>query len=193
MDGASAACDKAIAADPKKADAYFVKALSLFGGGKLNPEGKYIPPLGTIDALDKYLSLAPDGPHANDAKQMVAFAYSKVDISFASVGLPASSDPLSGKPFVEPEVVKENLLVFVPPAYPPLARTMRIQGDVDLQALINEHGNIEYLRVTTGQPLLYKSAIDAAKQWKYKPFLINGKPVAVSATFTVRFQMDPSK
>jgi tetratricopeptide (TPR) repeat protein len=67
----AAACDKAIAADPKKADAYFVKGSALYGEGALNKSNKYVVPPGAVEALKQYLVLAPDGPHAQDVKQML--------------------------------------------------------------------------------------------------------------------------
>lgn len=68
---ALAACDKAIAADPKKADAYFIKGSILAAGGRLDSSGKTFVPAGAVEALKKYLELAPDGPHANEVKQML--------------------------------------------------------------------------------------------------------------------------
>jgi len=67
----AAACDKAIAADPKKADAYFVKGSSLFGEGAVDKSNKFVVPPGAVEALKQYLVLAPDGPHAQDVKQML--------------------------------------------------------------------------------------------------------------------------
>jgi tetratricopeptide (TPR) repeat protein len=64
-------CDKAIAADPKKADAYFIKGSSLYGEGALDKSNKYVVPPGAVDALKQYLVLAPGGPHAQDVKQML--------------------------------------------------------------------------------------------------------------------------
>jgi tetratricopeptide (TPR) repeat protein len=63
------ACDKAIKADPSKADAYFIRASILFGEGAL-ANGKYAVPPGTREALDQYLALSPNGPHAEDVRQM---------------------------------------------------------------------------------------------------------------------------
>jgi tetratricopeptide (TPR) repeat protein len=71
MDEAVAACDKAIALDPRKADAYFIKASALYGNGKVGSGGKFEVPPGTVEALDKYLELAPDGPHAQDVHAML--------------------------------------------------------------------------------------------------------------------------
>jgi tetratricopeptide (TPR) repeat protein len=65
------ACDKAIAADPKKADAYFVKGSSLYGEGALDKSNKFVPPPGALEALKQYLVLAPDGPHGQDVKAML--------------------------------------------------------------------------------------------------------------------------
>ena len=67
----AAACDKAIAADPKKADAYFVKGSALFGEGVVDKSNKFVVPPGAVEALKQYLVLAPDGPHAQDVKTML--------------------------------------------------------------------------------------------------------------------------
>ena len=67
----AAACDKAIAADPKKADAYFVKGSALYGEGAVDKGNKYVVPPGTVEALKQYLALAPDGPHVQDVKAML--------------------------------------------------------------------------------------------------------------------------
>jgi tetratricopeptide (TPR) repeat protein len=76
------ACDKAIAADPKKADAYFIKGSLLVGDSRTDPGGKVIAPAGAAPALKKYLELAPDGAHANDVKQMLEFIGSNVESTY---------------------------------------------------------------------------------------------------------------
>jgi tetratricopeptide (TPR) repeat protein len=81
-DGALAACDKAIAADPNRADAYFIKGSLMVAQGKMDKSGKYEAPPGTAEALNKYLELAPTGPHANDVKQMLQFIGSKVETTY---------------------------------------------------------------------------------------------------------------
>jgi tetratricopeptide (TPR) repeat protein len=68
--GALAACDKAIQFNPSKADAYFIKGSLLFGQAQV-VNGKYSVPPGTVETLDKYLALAPNGAHAGDVKQML--------------------------------------------------------------------------------------------------------------------------
>jgi len=81
-DGALVACDKAIAADPAKADAYFIKGSLMMGAGKLDAQGKYVAPAGTAETLNKYLELSPNGPHANDVKEMLAAIGAKIDTSY---------------------------------------------------------------------------------------------------------------
>lgn len=86
--------------------------------------------------------------------------------------------------------VTEGLLMRkVQPTYPPLAKTARIQGDVVLNAIISKNGAIENLRVVNGHPMLVTSALDAVKQWKYKPYILNGEPVEVETTITVKFTL----
>ena len=80
--GALAACDKAIAADPNRADAYFIKGSLMVGDSKLDKEGKLEAPAGTSEALNKYLELAPDGPHAGDVKAMLAAIGAKIETSY---------------------------------------------------------------------------------------------------------------
>lgn len=75
--GALTACDQAIAADPAKADAYFIKGSLLVGDAKAGPNGTYIVPPGTVEALQMYLKLKPKGPHAADVQQMLDFINGK--------------------------------------------------------------------------------------------------------------------
>ncbi len=75
------------------------------------------------------------------------------------------------------------------PAYPPLAKQARIAGAVVLQAEISKDGSIQNLHVISGHPMLVPSAIEAVKQWKYKPYILNGEPVEVETTITVNFTL----
>lgn len=81
-EGALDACNKAIAADPNRVDAYFIKGSLLVAQGKMDKSGKYEAPPGAAEALNKYLELAPNGPHANDVKQMLQFIGSKVETTY---------------------------------------------------------------------------------------------------------------
>lgn len=77
----------------------------------------------------------------------------------------------------------------VQPAYPPLARSARIQGAVVLQAVISRQGAIENLRVLTGHPMLVRAAIEAVSQWRYRPYVLNHEPVEVETQITVNFSL----
>jgi protein TonB len=86
--------------------------------------------------------------------------------------------------------VQSGLLVRkVQPTYPPLARQARIQGQVVLQAQISKTGDIQNLQLISGHPMLAPAAIEAVKQWKYKPYLLNGEPVEVETTVQVNFSL----
>jgi len=77
----------------------------------------------------------------------------------------------------------------VKPVYPPLARQARIQGTVVLHAQISKDGSIEGLTLISGHPMLAPAAIDAVKQWRYKPYLLNGEPVEVDTEVMVNFTL----
>jgi protein TonB len=100
------------------------------------------------------------------------------------------------KPPPPPERVKVSggvtagmLLVKVAPVYPVLARQARISGTVVLQAVIGKNGKIENLHAVSGHPLLIQSAIDAVRQWRYKPYILDGQPVEVDTQVTVNFTL----
>jgi periplasmic protein TonB len=86
--------------------------------------------------------------------------------------------------------VSQGLLIHqVKPNYPPLARQARIQGSVVLQAVIAKDGTIQGLHIVSGHPMLAPAAIDAVKQWRYKPYFLNGEPVEVETVVTVNFTL----
>ena len=84
-------------------------------------------------------------------------------------------------------VMEGNLIYKVQPEYPPAAKAARIQGPVVLKALISKYGAIENLRVLSGHPMLVRAAMDAVSQWRYRPYYLNGEPVAVETQVTVNF------
>ncbi len=81
----------------------------------------------------------------------------------------------------------QNVTVSVPPDYPLLARQMKVQGAVTLQALIARDGTIQELRILSGPDILAAAAREAVKQWHFKPYLQNGQPVETQARITVNF------
>jgi protein TonB len=87
------------------------------------------------------------------------------------------------------EVTAASIITQTRPAYPALARQARIQGTVVLHAIIDKEGKVAQLEVVSGHPLLVQSAIEAVKQWRYKPTQLNGDPVEVDTTIQVTFTM----
>jgi protein TonB len=86
-------------------------------------------------------------------------------------------------------VADGNKIHDVQPNYPQMARMTHIQGDVILQATISKAGIIENLRAVQGNPILIQAAMDAVKQWRYKPYVLNGEPVEVETQIRVQFHM----
>jgi len=78
----------------------------------------------------------------------------------------------------------------VEPVYPIMARRARVQGRVTLRAVISAQGTIESLQVIDGHPMLVSAALDAVKQWRYKPYMLSGQPVEVETTVFVNFRID---
>ena len=100
------------------------------------------------------------------------------------------SEPRSPQRVRVPQEVSQGLLIRkILPVYPPTARQARVQGTVVLQAAISKDGTVEALRGISGHPLLIPAAIEAVKQWRYKPYVINGKPVAVETQIIVNFTL----
>jgi protein TonB len=112
------------------------------------------------------------------------------------IGSVLSSTPVAVPKIATPQRVRVSsgvstglLVRKVPPTYPPLARQARIQGVVILQAQISKEGNIENLQLISGHPMLAPAAIEAVKQWKYRPYLLNGEPVEVDTQVQVNFTL----
>ena len=86
--------------------------------------------------------------------------------------------------------VSQGLLVkSVQPVYPQTARQMRVQGSVELLANIGKDGSITAVKVLSGPTVLSRAAIDAVKQWQYKPYYLNDQPVEIQTQITVNFKL----
>jgi protein TonB len=87
--------------------------------------------------------------------------------------------PPVARPVVVSHMMEGNLIYKPQPLYPPLARAAHVQGSVVLRAIISKTGAIENLQVLSGHPMLVRSAMEAVSQWRYRPYVLNGDPVAV--------------
>ena len=113
-------------------------------------------------------------------------------------GIIASTSNIAAVPKLAPpqrvrisQGVTKGLLVHrIEPVYPPLARAARVQGEVLLSAIISTTGEIQNLQLISGHPMLVPGAIAAVRQWRYKPYLLNGQPVEVETTITVIFTLN---
>lgn len=86
--------------------------------------------------------------------------------------------------------VSQGLLIKkVQPSYPRNALTLRIEGAVELMATISKSGDITHIKILSGDAQLTKAATDAVKQWKYKPYLLNGEPVEIQTQVTINFKL----
>jgi protein TonB len=86
-------------------------------------------------------------------------------------------------------VAEANLIHDVAPQYPPEAGRARIEGAVVLMAVIGKDGSVEDVRIESGLPILAQAAMDAVKQWRYRPYLLNGEPVEVDSRITINFTL----
>jgi len=102
-------------------------------------------------------------------------------VSLPGLGVPVSQGVSGGQ-----------LVHRVPPVYPAQARVQRLEGKVVLAAVILEDGTLRDVKVIEGQPLLAQSAVDAVKHWRYKPYVLDGKPVKNETRITVDFKFPGS-
>jgi protein TonB len=125
-------------------------------------------------------------------------APSMIGIATAGTGAPppnfVSSGEIVPKPMLQTlnisQGVSHGLLIKkVQPVYPRNALAMRVEGSIELLATISKTGDITQVKVLSGDSQLTKAATDAVKQWKYKPYLLNGEPVEIQTQVTINFKL----
>jgi len=107
-----------------------------------------------------------------------------------SLSLAAAQETAPEPIQVSGDVMRGVLMKKVAPVYPPLARQARIQGTVILKVVIDKSGNVFEVDLVSGHPMLSPAAMDAVRQWKYQPYLVNGEPVDVETNVQVIFRLD---
>lgn len=129
---------------------------------------------------------------------------SEVEVPDGVVGAPSNAqinELLRNRAVTQPRIaapkvrlssgVSQGMLIRkVNPQYPSIARQARIQGTVVLQAVIGKDGTVENLHVESGHPMLAEAAIDAVRQWRYKPYYLNNQPVEVDTEIRVNFTLE---
>jgi len=125
----------------------------------------------------------------------IASAYSPIKLDHTAappLPKPAAVSPTTAvsKPVqVGGDVQAAKLIRKIVPVYPRMAVIARISGTVRLQGIIGKDGNIQQLQVFSGPPLLVQAALDAVRQWRYQPTLLNGEPVEVISPIDVIFTL----
>jgi protein TonB len=153
------------------------------------------PGLQAPSAIPRHIDMTPDAPEIGSAVLGPQSAEFYAWVSGTAIelappaALPVSPQPLPpSTPIRITSGVQSAKLVFGPrPAYPPLARAARAQGTVKIQAIIGRDGAIKDLQVISGPPLLIAVAIEAVRQWRYLPTLLNGDAVEVVTDIDVNF------
>lgn len=107
----------------------------------------------------------------------------------AAMSQPSQAPPDTQRIRVGSNVQAANLVNRVQPVYPPLAMQARIQGTVKFSVVIGKDGHVTNVQLLSGHPLLVPSAVEAVKQWVYKPTLLNGQPVEVATQIDVPFTL----
>ena len=121
-----------------------------------------------------------------------------IGIATAGAGAPppnfVSSGEIGPKPMLQTLNVSQGvshglLIKKVQPVYPRNALAMRVEGSIELLATISKTGDITQVKVLSGDSQLTKAATEAVKQWKYKPYLLNGEPVEIQTQVTINFKL----
>jgi protein TonB len=137
-------------------------------------------PGGNSDGVNGVPFVVPGGIGAGDAT--IATLLRHLPATVPKSVVPRSVRVSSG--------VAQGLLIHeVTPQYPSLARSAHIQGTVVLQATIGKDGTVQNLHLVSGHPLLVQAAMEAVRQWRYRPYLLNSEPVDVDTTIQVNFTL----
>lgn len=144
--------------------------------------------LATPNAASHTNSSAPDNTEAPALEAQNAAAGAPLDGGGFSLNAKQPAAPPAPLP-VGGDVKAAHLLSSVPPAYPALARTQHISGDVRIDALVGIDGRVTSMKVISGPTLLHQAAMDALHQWKYSPAILDGNPVPMHLTVTVQFRL----
>jgi periplasmic protein TonB len=104
-------------------------------------------------------------------------------------GMPPPPKPTQQRVRIGGNVQAAKMLRQIQPMYPQIAKTAHVQGTVILHAIISKDGTVQELQYISGPALLMRSAMDAVRQWKYQPTLLNGEPVEVDTTISVVFTL----
>ena len=158
------------------------------GGSELFVASRVLTPPSQIRPLDRRASVEEIGP-VEIRNNHSAGPNNISNIVGSGLGPVVPDNPATKHPPVS--VLEQGVvLTRVQPVYPHIAIVNRIQGPVHLHAVIAANGNLEALRVLDGHPMLAQAALEAVRQWRFRPYALNGKPIEVQTEVTVNFTLN---
>ena len=172
---------------PGVAGAAHTRAVTSVAGHLLLPP-RYMPTLSASNGPDVPYAELPAGPGVLGVIGDQPGAGTVLDAIGTGISPRIPIAPSIRPPRVS-HVMEGNLVHRVQPDYPALAKQARIQGIVVLRAVIDREGVIQNLQVISGHPLLVQAALNAVRQWRYRPFYLNDQPVEVETQVTVNFSL----
>ena len=149
------------------------------------------PPHSDLAIVEKPIAVSATPKNQDaDGENAPVLASASTGSEHALEGVLSAPPPLPQPLLPVSKGLTEGVLVRkIDPIYPPLARTMRLEGAVKLQATVAEDGTVRDVKVVSGPPMLAHAAQEAVTRWRYRPFLLNGKPVAMRTEIKVDFKL----
>ena len=146
----------------------------------------------SLDKNDKMKASSPEEPSQDIGPGVPTIPCpSCIDIATAGPEAPIVSEPRRQKPPLVVTHIDPAMLVHrVEPVYPTLARQLGRAGRVELRAIIATDGTIQSVQVVSGDPLFYRSALDAVRQWRYTPTVLDGEAVEIDTFITVIYNIN---
>jgi TonB family protein len=188
VDAAKAALDKATTAG---ADQYAAESLKAAQDARAALDAELKVQEGKmLKSYDKTKELAIAAKAAGDKAAADAVAgKEKADAAAAKEKANAEARAKARMAAVRPggRLMAPKKIKDVPPVYPPLAKSAHVSGDVTIEATIGVDGKVVDAKVINSVPMLDQAALDAVRQWEYLPSMLNGKPVPVLVTVTLKF------
>lgn len=137
----------------------------------------------------------PDGPDNSNSAQPPAYndvlgSAGGPPISIGDGGTIPKPRPPSLAPVRISRMMEGNLIHRIDPQYPAIAKQAGVQGMVVIKAIISREGTIEHEELVSGPALLTQAALQAVRQWKYRPYFLNSEPVEVETQITVNFVLN---
>ncbi len=140
-----------------------------------------------VNEASQDVDMAPSAPDLSSFRSGRSGLGGGVDGGTGEMLVAIPPRPVVTKPILVSHWAEGNLVYRVQPTYPAIARESRVQGSVELRAVISKTGTIENLIVVSGHPMLSKAALEAVRQWRYRPYLLNNEAVEVETEITVNF------